>query len=108
MFFLTFSIQVIVNTERSRSFYILEWVECAPQEASIEVIENEYKIKYQTEDLKEFKLRLSEHITRGVITIYPKPELTWFGKLLYITSTFLAKVFKLNGWKANKIWSKCD
>ena len=97
--------QTLLNIDRSRSFFILEWVNCAPS-TQLYVIESEIESFYGKGELAAFNLRLAEHQARGLIVNKGDTiELTPLGVFLFRFSDLTATSFKLAGWKLNKIWS---
>jgi len=97
--------QTLLNIDRSRSFFILEWVNCAPSN-QLYVIESKIESFYGKGELAAFNLRLAEHQARGLIVNKGNTiELTPLGVLLFRFSDLTATSFNLSGWKLNKIWS---
>jgi hypothetical protein len=92
----------LVNIDRSRSFYVLSWVEKGL--VSKEKGALEFKIE-STEalDRNGVELRLNEQIQRGLVVekggIF---HLTQTGRLLMSLSNLLSEIFKLENWDLNK------
>jgi hypothetical protein len=97
----------ILAIDRSRSFYVLSWVD----QGWINVINNELRIDprintaqvdLDVNNLLPLNQRLDEQLSRGLISRAPnRLQLTWAGKVLLNTSNFAAKVFNLQGWWQN-------
>lgn len=93
--------QLFLNIDRSKSFYILYWVD------KYEITQNSNNSNYLFPNLNikerinqyDLNQRIQEHQIRGLI--YKKSdqlELTKVGKLILKISEFSAKYFKLSGW----------
>ena len=95
---------IILNVDRSRSFYVLSWI-------------NEGKVLVKTDgdyylsgvvssegaSLDSIKQRLVEQNDRGLIEIKGnKVILTKLGTLFFISAEKLANLYNLQGWKLNR------
>jgi hypothetical protein len=105
LLFIFLSTSTLVNIDRSRSFYIISWVNeglvtknQGGRGYSFEKVESEEKFaKVQIES------RLREQIERGVINAESRMlELTYYGHIYLKVANFLAKTYKLEGWAKNK------
>ena len=92
----------ILNIDRSRSFYVLSWVD----KGIISL--NNSKIVFRKECSKEMmnpeaiKIRLLEQSTRGYVSqTGPNFHLTFLGNLQLLIAKKLATVFELNNWFEN-------
>ena len=103
LFFLNIANFSLINIDRSRSFYVLSWVEQS------KVVLNNSKVDlskvYSNERLntEAIKLRLDEQISRGLVYIDENEyRLTQFGKVYLLAAEYLAKIYKLDNWSTNK------
>lgn len=93
----------VMNVDRSRSFYVLSWVE----KSAIEVTDNGQLIlnvkSPEKFNLVSIKARLDEQSTRGLIEFRDQSYfLTWRGRLTLKIAEFLAAFYKLDGWFKNR------
>ena len=93
----------LLNVDRSRSFYVLAWVDQYELSSS----ENERDFSpVQSEEvqaLNPINSRITEQINRGFISTERKTlELTNKGKFALSSAEFFAKYFRLSGWHRNK------
>jgi hypothetical protein len=92
----------LLNIDRSRSFYILSWV----NNGQIKVVGNEIDLSRVMSDEASssdgIKQRIREQESRGIIVSEGSIlKLSAIGTLIYNVSTKLARIFKLNGWFGN-------
>lgn len=93
----------VMNVDRSRSFYVLSWVE----RRAIEVTDDGQLVlnvnspeKFNLISIKE---RLDEQSSRGLIEFRDQSYfLTWRGRLTLSMAEFLAAFYKLDGWFKNR------
>ncbi len=92
----------LVNVDRSRSFYVLSWVE----NGSISSINGELKFRIKSSealDINGVALRLEEQIGRGLVQeANGRYQLTPIGDLYISMANFLADLYRLENWDANK------
>jgi hypothetical protein len=93
-----------VNIDRSRSFYVLSWVNAG------QVVNNGDNLDLSKVNSDEklstiaIQNRLSEQYQRGYVDFKEnKWILTMKGRALLAISNWLATEFKLNGWIENKM-----
>lgn len=94
--FYIFATSVLMNIDRSRSFYVLKWVQSSS---------NTYNPVLQIDELgrqgvRDVELRLNEQIKRGLIShsdngIY---TLTYSGKIVEEIAYLLSKIFNLRNY----------
>lgn len=107
---LTLTVHTIVNIDRSRSFYIFEWINCAPEKVSEEQLSDILLEKFGKESELAFQTRLEEHLRRGLVS---KSQgvlaLTVSGKFIFKTSRILGNMFLLEDAKKMYLWNdeKC-
>jgi hypothetical protein len=93
----------VMNVDRSRSFYVLSWVENNKIETTTngELILNvESPEKFNIVSIKE---RLNEQSSRGLIEFRDNSYfLTWRGRLTFNMAETLAAFYKLDGWLKNR------
>lgn len=99
-FFMITQTQVL-NTDRSRSFYILSWVDS-------EVIqEKDGLLSFNADCSKEMlnpeaiSIRLEEQIDRGFVRRDPELKLTYLGAIQLGISEQLARFYNLRNWSQN-------
>ena len=93
----------LLNVDRSRSFYVLSWVDQG--RVSLENGRLVLEVKStESADIAGVDLRLKEQEQRGLIQqgngIY---KVTNMGKLTLRIANLLAKLFNLTNWEANKV-----
>jgi len=109
LFFFNLSVlvQTVLNTDRSRSTFVLSWIECSPKDATRFYIQTEIEKKFGEESANAFDKRVSEHIKRGLVSErQDKLALTWAGESVHQISNHLAKFYNLQGPKENSLWGK--
>lgn len=106
LLYLNLSTQLLINTDRSRSFFVLEWIQCAPPTYSINQIQNRYTEVYGELSLKDFNVRYNEQVSRQLINDSENPTLSTKGLAVYKLAEFLAKNFNLKGWYTHALWDK--
>lgn len=98
-------VHTVLNTDRSRSFFVLNWIDCAPEFATRSTIQNEVEKKYGEESVRAFDKRVEEHSRRGLV-VKSKLEirLTWAGVAVLRISEILTSMFDLKGPLENTLW----
>jgi hypothetical protein len=93
----------LLNVDRSRSFYVLSWVD----QGSVFVENGQIILEVksaESADITGVDLRLKEQEQRGLIRegngIY---KVTNIGKMTLWIANLLAKLFNLTNWEANKV-----
>lgn len=96
------STSTILNIDRSRSFYVLSWVnkgEVSIQNNSINLLAVHSSEKYNS---KGIVMRILEQRDRGIINKSGhKLKLSFKGKVTLFVANFLARTYSLNGWREN-------
>jgi len=92
----------LINIDRSRSFYVLSWVDQG--EVSIKNGQTVVKVEStEAADTAGVELRLKEQQQRGLIQeANGKYKVTNMGKLTLEIANLLARIFNLKNWEANK------
>ena len=92
----------ILNIDRSRSFFVLSWVNKGL------VLENGQSIDLSGVSSPErlnalgIKMRITEQMDRGIISHKgSRLFLTWRGKITLSVANFLGDIYKLDGWHTN-------
>jgi len=105
LIFLTFAQNSLVNIDRSRSFYVLSWINQelivigTPANSGIDLTLVESPEKMNKPAISQ---RITEQIQRGNVEITSQTaRLTWQGKLILQLANFLANKFHLFGWYQN-------
>ena len=93
----------LVNIDRSRSFFVLSWVDLGKiSDKSGEITLS--VISHESVDKAGVLQRLNEQQQRGLVSKKDNSfELTDYGKFMLQIANFLAKLFNLENWEANKI-----
>ncbi len=93
---------VMLNIDRSRSFYVLSWV--ANGQVYIAPAENKLMIiSPESSNVKGVYQRIEENKARGFITeLDNKYELTFAGKIFLNVTNTIAKTYDLKNWNSNK------
>ena len=93
----------LVNIDRSRSFFVLSWVD----HGKISVNSGEITlsvISHESVDKIGVLQRLNEQEQRGLVNKKDNSfEVTDYGKFMLRIANFLAKLFNLENWEANKV-----
>ena len=92
----------LLNIDRSRSFYVLSWVD-QKKVSSIDGVIEESISSTEANDLNSLEMRIMEHEERGLIkNENGKYYLTFRGGVILNLSNFLAQIFNLENWQKNK------
>ncbi len=96
--------QLFVNIDRSKSFYVLYWIENNEIEYDLTNLTFLVKVPDINSRTNEFDFiqRVQEHKIRGLVTQNGKRiSLTSAGKVILKISDLSAKFFRLKGWVGN-------
>jgi hypothetical protein len=97
----TFLSFLILNVDRSRSVYLLKWVEMSSS-SGISEEELSNRIGFSKIEKSDFKQRINEQISSGTIRLdQDKLKLTLSGTLLTKFFNFLAKFENLKGYPSS-------
>jgi hypothetical protein len=96
-----FLANVLLNIDRSRSFYVLSWVRYGKITLKDGDLDYSSVKSPEKNSYEAITQRVDEQTKRGLIRISDKCELTFRGKMTVHISDFLAKAFSLEGWKSN-------
>jgi hypothetical protein len=97
----------VLAIDRSRSFYILSWVDqgwfkYSDNSLRLTPKSNAQGIDLDPNNLTPVKQRIDEQISRNLITInIDEIQLTLIGKAMVYSSNKIALVFNLKNWQAN-------
>ena len=92
----------LVNVDRSRSFYVLSWVDNGSISSSDGELNFQIKSS-EASDINGVALRLKEQIGRGLVQeVNGRYQLTPTGDLYISVANFLADLYRLENWDANK------
>jgi hypothetical protein len=93
----------LVNIDRSRSFYLLSWVEKSKivlTDLEIDLSQVESPEKFNSDAIR---LRLKEQTSRGLVYIDKSEyKLTSLGKSYLLSAQWFAKIYKLENWYRNQ------
>ena len=88
--------------DRSRSFYVLSWVDNGSISSSDGELNFQIKSS-EASDINGVALRLKEQIGRGLVQeVNGRYQLTPTGDLYISVANFLADLYRLENWDANK------
>ena len=92
----------LVNIDRSRSFYVLSWVEYGLISKENGTLKFEIK-STEASDRNGVELRLNEQIQRGLVVEKGGGfQLSQTGRMLISLSNLLSDIFRLENWTLNK------
>jgi hypothetical protein len=103
LFFYQSATSILINIDRSRSFYVLAWID--RYEIKSDVTTNPYESVQSPEknSIESIQKRVLEQESRGLISDNGSEfRLTRLGKVTLRVSNFFAKTFNLQGWYQNK------
>ena len=91
---------LLLNIDRSRSFFVLKWVSEYSKDGEIQPEQLILKKNLGYLDKKAIQKRIEEQIQSQTISINDKGQikLTMLGQLIVKISTFIAKLFHLKGF----------
>ena len=93
----------LVNIDRSRSFYVLSWVNLN----KVQIKSGELVLSVNSSESVDklgVLLRIQEQQQRGLVNeIEGTYRATRYGKVLLRIANFLAQLFNLQNWKTNRI-----
>jgi hypothetical protein len=91
----------LLNVDRSRSFYVLSWVD----KGEVKLTESELSVNVESPEAADqaaIQQRIAEQIKRGLIMERSgNLSLTQKGKILVFIANNLAEIFNLDGWASN-------
>jgi hypothetical protein len=98
-----FSQSIFLNVDRSRSTYLLSWVNLNKVEYNSSELDLYKVLSSESSNVEAISSRLKEQIDRGLIKVSDenKLSLTRRGKFIVQLSEFLSKVYHLEGWQRN-------
>jgi hypothetical protein len=104
LIFMTSATFSLVNIDRSRSFYVLSWVD----RGLVSNVDGKFDLSRVMSDekwnLKGIESRFFEQISRGLITSQgPRYRLTKMGFVYLKFAEISADIFKLKNWESNKL-----
>jgi hypothetical protein len=101
-----FLILFFVNIDRSKSFYVLYWIEkyeIIYKPSSSKFLENIPELETRISNY-DFSQRVQEHKIRGLVAQKNNQlKLTGAGKMILRVSEIFAKYFRLTGWVGNEV-----
>ena len=93
-----------LNIDRSRSYYVLSWVENNKLSYDDDGILISKIASYEGLNSASTEYRLDEQISRKLVRKNGNElSLTLVGKAIYHMSNVLSKIYMLKGWEANKL-----
>jgi hypothetical protein len=108
VFFINLGLQSFTNVDRSRSFYIFQWVECSEGRVDAKNLRVLILNKYGEDELKSYDKRLIEQKKRGLIKEMDGYLFTTTNsRFILKISDFLAIKFSLDGWFSHPLIEKC-
>lgn len=101
--FYVFSTSTLLNIDRSRSFYILSWVDNGLVTFTEDGLKMDKVKSLEKNNSNAIENRIIEQIKRGIIVhTDSKLELSKIGKVLVQVSNLTANLFSLGGWQKNR------
>jgi hypothetical protein len=101
-----FLILFFVNIDRSKSFYVLYWIEkyeIVYNSSNSTFLENIPELETRISEF-DFSQRIQEHQIRGLVAQKgAQLKLTGAGQLILRVSEVFAKYFRLTGWVGNEL-----
>ncbi len=92
----------VLTIDRSRSFFVLSWVESSKISFTSKAIDLSLVTSNEKYSTSAIELRLQEQIDRKLIyTNSQSYELTALGRLVLFSANSFAKLFNLTGWYNN-------
>ena len=92
----------LINVDRSRSFYVLSWVD----QGGVSIKNDQTVVKVESTEAADttgVELRLKEQQQRGLIQeTNGKYKVTNMGELTLEIANLLSRIFNLKNWEANK------
>jgi len=102
MIYVLVALFTILNIDRSRSFYVLSWVDkgaliCSNSSLDLSKVRSKEKL-----NPTGISSRLEEQVKRGLILKSDSVcQLTQYGELYLFSAEVIAKIFKLRNWELN-------
>ena len=95
----------VLNIDRSRSFYLLSWVQSDYLRLNNGILETSKLAPMEAKNSPAILFRINEQLDRGFITVEKSGSLslTFSGRVLLGFSKLTATLFKLSGWTENTI-----
>ncbi len=103
LLFYSISFSTILNTDRSKSLYVLSWVhDLGP--ISEKKLAQKIRIKYGEYDSSYIQQRINEHKSRGVfVEQNGLIQTSTLGNVYWFAADKIAAIFQLSGWYSSKI-----
>jgi hypothetical protein len=103
LFFYQSATSILINIDRSRSFYVLSWVDKYQIKSGVNTNPYESVQSPEKHSIEAIQKRIIEQESRGLISDNGSEfSLTSLGKVTLQISNFFAKIFNLQGWYQNK------
>lgn len=102
LIYLLVALFTILNIDRSRSFYVLSWVDkgvviCSSSGLDLSKVKSREKL-----NPSGISSRIEEQVKRGLILKSDSIcKLTQYGELYLFSAEVIAEIFKLNNWELN-------
>ena len=93
---------VLLNIDRSRSYYVIGWVHAGNVEVLNDLYTYDKVVSLEKKNEEASNMRINEQINRGVmVKVGGNLKLTLSGKAMFQTAEILSKIFTLENWKEN-------
>jgi hypothetical protein len=103
LFFYQSATSILINIDRSRSFYVLSWVDKYQIKSDVDTNPYESVQSPEKYSIGSIQKRVVEQVNRGLISNNGSEfSLTRSGKVTLQVSNFFARIFNLQGWYQNK------
>lgn len=105
LLFTIFGLVVPGAIDRSRSIFVLQWVDEAAGRLNSEQLLKEINVQVEIDDKGAILQRLQEQTVRGVVTLNSQGnyEITKFGSVVLLSVDVLASWYNLDGYTRNNI-----
>lgn len=93
---------VLLNIDRSRSYYVIGWVHAGNVEVLNDLYTYDKVVSLEKKNEEASNMRINEQINRGImVKVGGNLKLTLSGKAMFQTAEILSKIFTLENWKEN-------
>ncbi len=93
----------LLNIDRSRSFYVLSWVEKSKVFETASKLDLSKVKSNERLNSEAIQVRLDEHVSRGLIRFDENQYvITKLGRVYLLVAQYAAKIFRLDNWSKNE------
>ena len=92
----------LLNIDRSRSFYLLAWIDQSKVRESNSNLDLGMVLSSENRNVNAFQVRINEQVSRGLVSLNGNQyDLTGLGEVYLLISKKAADMFDLENWKIN-------